>query len=144
MAIDPVTFLTVASTGMQVFGGLYGAKEESKAYREQARAERISTEFNIENMLKQGSALLGTQRALRAGAGVETATGTSLMVEEATINEIVRSATQVAEEGAARAKAAERGAKTAQRAGTIGAFGSLLSGATSLAGAGKLDTFFGL
>lgn len=125
--------LAAGAAGLGAFGSNKAGRDQAKAFEAQARADEAATRFNFESFHRQASAQLSKGRALRAGSGIEMGTGSSLMVDEATISEIIRQEERILEEGKARAASLRASGKAAKRAGNINAATSLLKGVANIA-----------
>ena len=130
----------------QVFAANQAAKFQAAVLRQQADRERLVAERDSELHRRRLSALLASQRAGRAGSGISTLEGSSLLVDDATIAEIELAVLTTKRGGDVRATRLEQSAmlarfqgRNARTAGFLSAGKSLLQPfipRTALTGAG--------
>ena len=144
-AIGPI--VAIASTVLGVVGSLQQAKAAQQAAEYQAQAARNMAKFTVgagqveeQAQRMKTNALIGQQRAAAAASGVEVNTGSPMDIQVSTqvLGELdaqtIRSNTR-ARAQAYQDQAVLHGmeADAAQTEGWLGAFGSILGGASSFA-----------
>lgn len=124
--------LLFGAAGLSALAQIGQARAQSKLLRRQARAEQQASAFEARQFGKQESGRLARARALRAGSGVAF-TGTPLLVDEATVQEIALGEANIRRQGQISAQNRRAEADIARRTGRIRAFNTLLSAGSSFA-----------
>lgn len=139
------TVLSGIGTLVSVVGTLQGgaaaqgqAEFEAATQRQQAARERQISASEARKFEREQSALRARSRAVRAGSGVVTTSGTSLLVDEDIASEIARNKALIKAGGETRATRLEQNAALLGLSGRQARRGSFFkAGATALTGAGK-------
>lgn len=113
------------------------ADYQAEIAQQQAGYERAASESEADEFLRSQRRLLATARARRGGSGVDLTSGSPLLVDEDTIDEIAFQTARIRHGGEVQATRLEQGAqlrraqgKAAQRASYFRAGSSLLTGAS--------------
>lgn len=139
--------LLLAAAGVSAFGQLaqgFAAKQaanfQAAVLRQQADRERLVAERDSELQRRRLSALQATQRVGRAGSGVSTSEGSSLLVDDATISEIELAVETTRRGGQVLATRLEQQARlTRSRGGTALATGFFSAGTGLLRAASRFS-----
>lgn len=159
---EPVTILTVATAATGAVSSIMAGRAEAASATAQAQIarnnsilamQRADQERQIgrqdeERLRRQTARIVGTQRAMTGAAGIELGSGSPLDVLQDTVTEAELDALTIRASAAQRASDLEfeaanqrfqaglfdRQARGANRAGLMGAAGSILGGAAQLPG----------
>lgn len=126
---DPATammFFSAMSASAQASAG----GDRASILRRQGIAEEQASEFEARQYAKSESANLATARARRADSGVAF-TGTPLIVDEATVQEIALNEENIRRQGIIRGQNLRTEGSLARREGTMRGFNTLLQGAST-------------
>lgn len=112
-------------SALQVIGSLKQGLDESKAHKALAdqyiqKGLQDARDFN-----RQQSAALSSARAARAASGVILSTGSSLLVDEASVFEIAQGVARIEADAAAKAHAQRKAAKKKKRGTLLGTVGAV-------------------
>lgn len=110
------------------------AEFQADVAQQRATSERQTSEAEAQDFLRNQRRLLSTARARRAGSGVDLTSGTPLLVDDETIDEIALQTARIRQGGEVQATRLEQGAqlrraqgRAAQRAGFLRTGTSLLT-----------------
>lgn len=120
--------------GASAFGGRVLGQIKEGSLKEQAKLEEASGEFNAREFRKIASAQVSSGRAARAASGVEASTGSPLLVDQATVSQVLLHEQNIKTQAQNRARVLRNEAKFQKRARKINLLTQSLSGASDIQG----------
>jgi hypothetical protein len=130
MGADPITIaaLAVAIAGTLSSGAMayQQAQVQAKTQEQQADFARKQSEIDANEFRRKQRRLLGTARATRGATGVDLLSGSPLLVDDETIDEIVFQTERVRQGGDITATRLEQQASFTRAEGTSALAGSVL------------------
>jgi len=114
---------TVASGAMSFMQ----ARSQAKAMEQQADFERAQAQIDADEFRRRQRRLLGTARATRGATGVDLLSGSPLLVDDDTIDEIVFQTERIRQGGDIRATRLEQQAGFTRSSGASALAGSVVS-----------------
>ena len=128
-----------ATSALSGVGKIISGDQQEKAYDYNAAVTQINTENQVVANQQKFSELVGRQATAYAGAGVDIASGSPLLIMAATAARGAQQGEQIEEAGTEQANLQRYYGKVAAFSGTMSGIGSFLSGMTSdLSAYGKL------
>lgn len=150
MGLETATLLaigTAVSAAATVGSGVMSfqqARSQAKAQEQQAAFARQQAEIDANEFRRRQRRLLGTARATRGATGVDLLSGSPLLVDDETIDEIVFQTERIRQGGDITATRLEQQAGYTRAQGTSALAGSVLSAGgtflTSDAGSGMFGS----
>lgn len=135
-----IALIAVAAAGA-VTTGISAKKQadfQSSVLLEQAQAEQVANNRESQEFEKRQRALLASARVGRAASGVAVTTGTSLLVDDASVRNMLQGIADIQTGGATRERRLRQEASLTRAGGQAELVGGVFNaGASLLGGAGK-------
>lgn len=149
MGLEVATIAAIAagvSAAATIAGGAMSfmqSRSQAKAMEQQADFERAQAQIDADEFKRRQRRLLGTARATRGATGVDLLSGSPLLVDDDTIDQIVFETERVRQGGEVRAFRMDQQAGFTRASGTSALAGSVLSAGGTFLTSGTGQSMFG-